>query len=197
MKKPLSRAFALAATAVSAVLSVTALVVAAGPSGADPATSASAAPSGSTAAPPPPTAARGADIPVERSQLPKAEEWASAREIDVGTTACKGTLVREWLRLRCDENYGVSLVAGDPKDVHVAAHGHLLEWDEVAQKLKPSYVDAILPIERGKARIVTFLDLSGNFGDYGPAMPGEGVTFHVWWRDGAANPSIVATTSSE
>lgn len=200
--RKLARTLALGASGLFVVAFV-GIVGVAGAAG-EPASSASAsaaasatpAASGSASAKPPkPPSIRAADIPAERSPLPKAAEWAQAKEVSIGDFAtCKVRLLREWMSIRCENLYGASLVAGDPKDVQISAHGQLFEWDSAAQTFTESFISIVLPIERGKARIVTLLDLSGSSGnDYGPAMPGEGPTLQVWWRDGEPEPSIVIT----
>jgi hypothetical protein len=144
------------------------------------------------AKPPPPPTVRGADIPTDRSTLPKKAEWADAKDVTIdGNTSCKARLLREWLSVECTDLYGAGLVAGDPKDVRITASGDPMEWIQATQTMGHSLVAVVLPIQRGKAHIVGFLDLSGSSGnDYGPAMAGEGQMLHVWWRDGDTDPSL-------
>jgi hypothetical protein len=142
---------------------------------------------------------KGADIPAERSAVPKPAEWAQAKPISAegNSRSCTFRVLREWLSVSCKDWYGAGLVAGDPKDVHITAFGDPLQWNPTLEKMETSTVTVILPIERGQARIVNFLDLTGATGDYGPALPGEGPTLHVWWRDGEADPALVLTTAEE
>jgi hypothetical protein len=184
MNRALIAAFVLAAP-VLGLVSWAATAESASP----PATSASAAPSASA-----PSPLSAEDVPRERSVVPSAKEWDGARPIAVeGPTSCTVRMVREWLWIRCDKHFAASLVAGDPKDVTIRSVGELFSWDPVNGELKDSYIEAVLPVERGAARIVTFLDPNGGGGDWGPGIPGEGATFHVWWREGATAPHVVAT----
>ena len=182
--------------------------------------SGAAAPSASSSASPPASAGavapaqvdpiKGSDIPTERSEPPQSKEWATARQVltnnyawervwrskDGLVNGCTLRLIREWLQVDCLDHYGAGLIAGERKDVTVQAYGDMFNWNEATQSMSHSHVTAVLPIERGKARIIGFDDGRGgdDFG-YGPAMPGEAMTLHVWWRDGDADPSIEATGS--
>ncbi|HTJ81931.1 MAG TPA: hypothetical protein VL400_09400 [Polyangiaceae bacterium] len=168
---------------------------------ATPAPSASSAASVSasaSAAPPAPLA--GAAIPTDASPPPSAGDWKDAVPVAVtrGKTECRLLRLREWLRIECPQFIGAGLVAGDPKEVRAWMSGNPMAWDATTNQRLPGLALVEIPLRRGQSFIATFLRPEFL---YEGATFAEGDTFQIAWREGAADPVIVAsqparTTSS-
>jgi hypothetical protein len=144
-----------------------------------------AAPSASTPQSPAPSVIRGADLPNDPSNPPSAGEWASAQPVRINRGdpgPCVASRVREWLRLRCPGWIGGGLVAGDPKGVSLTAFGQVGESDNHA------LTTLVLPLSRGQARIVSFMQLGE---EYNSDSYAEGGMLSVVWRRDQADPILV------
>ena len=136
----------------------------------------------------------GASIPAEPSSAPKAAEWDQAAPVrinrgDQGT--CSAALIREWLRLRCPTWIGGGLTAGDPKGVTITAFGDPFSDPEGPNGSQNRAVTTmVLPILRGEAKVVTFLQLGE---EYNSSAYAEGGTLSVVWRSGRPDPVLVMT----
>ena len=113
----------------------------------------------------------GADIALP---LFVALAWWAGR----GKAALSG---KDWL--------GVTLVAGEPKDVRVWVSGDPFDWEKSEAERK-SVALADLPLRRGQSYVVTFLKPDWL---YEGATTGEADTFHVIWREGAADPIVLVS----
>jgi hypothetical protein len=173
----------------SAALLAAALTLGAAP----PRGSSSAAPTGSasTAALASLPTLSGAAIPTDASSVPKAAEWAAAVPVRVNRGdqgSCNAVLLREWLRLSCPKWIGGGLVAGDPKGVAITAFG-----DATAPE-NQALTTLVVPLRRGEATIVTFLQLGQ---EYNSAAYAEGGMLSITWRAGHADPMLVMTRLPE
>jgi len=127
----------------------------------------------------------GADVPREPSKVPTAAEWAAAEPVRINRGdpgPCAASRVREWLRLRCPDWIGGGLVAGDPKGVSITAFGQVGELENHA------VTTLVLPLTRGEAKIVSFMQLGQ---EYNSDSYAEGGTLSVVWRRGHPDPTLV------
>ena len=148
--------------------------------------SAPAASGSAAAAPAALPAVRSADIPAEPSKEPKSAEWKDGKAVRPHRGAldrCKLTLVREWLRVTCNDWVGATLAAGDREGVKMWVAGE--RWSEQ----NPQAVTVILPLRRGRSQVFTLLSLSG--GGYDALALGEAGAMSVLWREGQEDPVIV------
>ena len=93
------------------------------------------------------------------------------------------------MRIECKDWLGVTLVAGEPKDVRVWVSGDPFDWEKSEAERK-SVALADLPLRRGQSYVVTFLKPDWL---YEGATTGEADTFHVIWREGAADPIVLVS----
>jgi hypothetical protein len=155
-----------------------------------PAPSASASASMSAAPPPPPLLSTG-ELPEEPGPAPKAGDWKDAQLVRPNrgeSSVCKLKVLRGWLRIECKDWLGVTLVAGEPKDVRVWVSGDPFDWEKSEAERK-SLALAELPLRRGQSYVVTFLKPDWL---YEGATTGEADTFHVVWNEGR-EPIVVVS----
>jgi hypothetical protein len=155
-----------------------------------------APPSASTSASALPTAA-GSSIPEAASEAPKAADWKDARPIRPHRGEppgnCRFLLLREWLRVECKNEVGVSLVAGEPKGVKTWVSGNPVGWNEATNEANTSLAVLELPLRRGQSYVATFLGVDHS-GGYGPATSQEAQSVHVRWRPGDADPILIVSS---
>jgi hypothetical protein len=155
-----------------------------------PAASASAAPSGSaSAAPAEPPLLRGADIPKETSDAPKpkafGDEWMTigkAYRTNTGERGsfCKLTLVREWLRLRCEDRIGATMFTGDPTGVKI--------WP--VDDRGTAVTTIILPLRRGETRMFNLLGIEQGY-EWSSMADAERIA--VIWREDQEDPVVLVS----
>ena len=183
LRPPLKLLILLGAAGALAAAAPTSSVA---PTSSAPPSGASAPPSGSSV----PVAAlptiSGTEVPNEPSKIPSAAEWSTAKAVRVGRGdqgPCAASLVREWLRLRCPGWIGGGLVAGDPRGVYISTFGTVSDENNALTTL-------ILPVQRGKARIVSFLQIGQ---EYNSAAYAEGGMLSIVWQTGHPDPVLVMT----
>lgn len=128
----------------------------------------------------------GAEIPIEATPTPNAEEWKSAKTVKPNrgnNTRCTLSLKREWLKLRCQDLIGAALVAGDPRGVSITTTDR--------EKAPPQLTTVVLPLTRGEAKIVTFFQENWEGYDSLSFMPAGMLS--VVWRAGRPDPMLVMT----
>jgi hypothetical protein len=129
----------------------------------------------------------GKDIPETASRAPTDAEWAGARVVRPHRGAsgpCVYRNVREWLEIRCNNLAGMGLVAGDPKGVVVRVIAGK------ADPFEPSVARAVVPIRRGEAKVLGFLELRG---EYHGSSFAEAGTLSIVWRAGRPDPVLVSS----
>lgn len=148
------------------------------------ATSASAAPKG-------PPLLRGADIPAGTSDVPKIkefnDEWSTIGKVVRATREaypCTFTLVREWLRIRCEDRIGATMFAGDPADVRILASGGYI-GDE-----KNRRVTITMRMRRGETKMFSLVNFEE---DYNSRTMNEAEKISVSWRDDREDPLILVS----
>jgi hypothetical protein len=165
------------------------------------------APSGATtasssaeAAPPARPVIRGAEIPTERSEAPKAADWKDAKLVAPNRdlrddnafvrNRCSFRLIREWMRVSCTNAVTVTFIAGEPKGVKTWVSGTPLGWNEALQQSNMSLGTIDVPIVRGQSFIASIHYVES---DYGGAMAVAGDTVHLAWREGMEDPQLFVT----
>ena len=125
----------------------------------------------------------GKDLPEAASPAPRDADWASARTVRPHRGApgpCTFRNAREWLEIRCGGLVALGLVAGDPKGVTVRVTG---QYPNVVAR-------AVLPIRRGEAKVLGFLE---EVPEYSSSSFGEAGTLSVLWRANRPDPLLIAS----
>jgi hypothetical protein len=178
-----------ALTASSAPPTATASAAPSASASAAPSGSASAAPSGSASAgPAEPPVLRGADIPKETSDAPKpkafGDEWMTIGKAyrTNGKTAsvCSLTLVREWLRMRCEGRIGATMFAGDPTGVKI--------WPQ--DDRGSAVTSIILPLRRGETKMFNLIGVEEG---YEWNSMGDAEKVAVVWREDKEDPVVLVS----
>jgi hypothetical protein len=165
----------------------------------------SATPSGSAAADSRLPEIRGADIPEGKSDPPKIAEWEAGKRVRphrrVGGP-CKLVVVREWLRIQCDEIIGGTLVAGDPTDVKVVSGGGSFippnpedprtMDDPLARTDPPAKTLFTMRLRRGETKVFSLLSA---YKDYF-VRPFEAGYLSVSWPAHREDPVILASNGA-
>lgn len=191
ISKRTSLPLGLLASAATVCAAVTVSSAQPGPTASASAPSASA----SAAAPAKPPLLRGADIPAEASDAPKIkefnDEWSTIGKTVSATREashpCTFTLVREWLRIRCEGRIGATMFAGDPADVKILAAGGPL-GDERNQR-----VTIILRMKRGETKLFSLVGFESGGGYDSFDMMNEQEKISVSWREGREDPLILVS----
>lgn len=182
--------------------------------------SASAAPSASASAKPPPPPPITQSVPTTSSEAPKAE-WDSApvvwsAEFPPGAESryrCEAQLVREWLKLRCEDPTDVVMfgavwgMAGDLKGVTASVPPRATtrpglkpegtsEWQ--LEKYKRTIgmggrAEVVVPLRPGSAALVELGRMGWDSGSYGDSfeVPFSGPLLETSWAKGEASPRVV------
>jgi hypothetical protein len=175
----------LPVAAVVAVAALGATRMVHGAPAASASSSASSRPSASASSPAAaaPVPLRGASIPTDPTPAPKGKEWTSATPVLLDIKACRGLLLREWLRVSCTGFIGAGLAAGNPKDAQ--AWGEI-ERSPIAAPIVRTGVDVRLV--QGASYIVTFVDTSEG---YAGSSTSDGPTVQIVWRKGTEDPLVL------
>lgn len=156
---------------------------------------ASAAPSGS-AAPAGRRVIRGSLIPAGTSDMPKIkefdDEWSTIGKDVVPTREpggpCIFTLVREWLRIRCERRIGATMFAGDPADVKILPAGGPL-FDEKEPE-KNQRVTIFMRVKRGETKLFSLLHFEDGY-EWRSLSEHEKIS--VSWREDQEDPVILVS----
>lgn len=159
--------------------------------------SAKAAPAGSAsaAAAAAPVPLRGADFPAETSDVPRPQDWDTARVVKATQDekkVCSIKALREWLRFECLHRIGAALVAGDPADLKIWAWGRPaveLPWVTAKTVNDLPRVLFTMRLRRGDARILELYEIDWTYEGYTWAEPAEKLA--VSWREGQEDPVIL------
>lgn len=154
---------------------------------ASPSATASAAPSPSGTPDASPPFARGAEIPAETSDVPKTNEWETAKVVRANQdrhNLCSLKVLREWVRFECKHRLGAALVAGDPADVKIWGWGELSGSGQNAPRTLMT-----MRLRRGDAKIFELYELGWTYEGYTWHEPAEKLS--VMWREGKEDPVIV------
>ncbi|MBK8258262.1 MAG: hypothetical protein IPK82_37035 [Polyangiaceae bacterium] len=156
---------------------------------ASPSGSAAPSPSASASAAAPATKLKGSDIPTATSDMPVmkqfSDEWTAGRQVlptEDHSGTCTFTVVREWLRIRCIERLGASMIAGDPTDVKIYSAGSNL-WEAHGR-----IATIVMRLRKGDNRMFYLINFDEG---YDSASLTEAEKIAVYWREDADDPVIL------
>jgi hypothetical protein len=135
---------------------------------------------------------RGSFIPAGTSDAPKIkefnDEWSTigkpVRANRDEPSPCKFTLVREWLRIQCENRLGATMFAGDPKGVKVLAAGGPIS-DERNRR-----VTIFLRLEKGTTRMFSLVNFEAGY-NWSNMVEAERIS--VSWREDREDPWILVS----
>jgi hypothetical protein len=134
-----------------------------------------------------------ADIPSEKSAMPKRDEWKDARpvvltRVGAGNDACSANLLREYLRVTCAMPLSiVRQYAGNVDDVST----WLIPKPEDQAFLPPVGGEVVFPLRRGESYAFGLFELATGGYEGGGVFPGASHILDAYWLDGEAAPTVV------
>lgn len=147
------------------------------------------------ATPPPrtpaPVSLASVTLPSSRSDRPTLEEWKTATAIEPtrrspAARRCRASLVREWLKVHCDERMaGVRQFAGSTDGVLLWVTP--IDADGVLPRSGGGEI--IVPLREGDRRTFQFFSLTG--GEYEGIFPEQYVVLEEVWLEGEARPTVI------
>jgi len=146
---------------------------------------------GTTGAPIEAIALTAAEIPRDKSPLPKRDEWQSARRVQftrvgAGNERCSAELLREYLRVTCTMSMSVvRQYVGGTDDVAV----RLIPDPGKEADNFPIGGEVVFPLRRGDGYLFAFFGV--DFGYAGGAFPSEPHVVDAFWPEGDPAPTVV------
>ncbi|MEZ4439653.1 MAG: hypothetical protein R3B72_11225 [Polyangiaceae bacterium] len=134
------------------------------------------------------------DLPTAASPAPTRDEWKSARGVALASSlppSCHAHLLREWLRVRCNDTppQAGAVLSGPSEDV--AFYASIPRVPELPDMLDitKGYVEVVMPLRRGESRVVELTRRSTD--DYGPSWQLPFLLLSQQWSHGEGGPVVL------
>lgn len=143
-----------------------------------------------------PPALAAQTLPAERSPIPTADEWKTAKLVEPARRSplavpCRVYLLREYVKVHCPFLLsGLRQQTGSIKDVQLWVTPKKID-PEVGGDISapPNGGQVVFPLVRGDARMFQFFEME--FEGYGWATPSPSVIVDAFWIDGRPAPNLI------